>query len=103
MPHDVKSIFAEYFARVYFFVTIRMFSCNGEEVKRLQFRNGGNYTGVLREGSFEMFGERVIKLGTNMYVLLHTVLTTIDLPGLTPTETTKFSTISSTVVNGHIL
>nr|XP_046171801.1 LOW QUALITY PROTEIN: protein OSCP1-like [Oncorhynchus gorbuscha] len=46
---------------------IRMFSCNGEEVKRLQFRNGGNYTGVLREGSFEMFGERVIKLGTNMY------------------------------------
>uniref|UniRef100_A0A8C7VGP5 Organic solute carrier partner 1 n=1 Tax=Oncorhynchus mykiss TaxID=8022 RepID=A0A8C7VGP5_ONCMY len=46
---------------------IRMFSCNGEEVKRLQFRNGGNYTSVLREGSFEMFGERVIKLGTNMY------------------------------------
>uniref|UniRef100_A0A674B3T0 Organic solute carrier partner 1 n=1 Tax=Salmo trutta TaxID=8032 RepID=A0A674B3T0_SALTR len=54
---------------------IRMFSCNGEEVKRLQFRNGGNYTGVLREGSFEMFGERVIKLGTNMYVLLHTINT----------------------------
>uniref|UniRef100_A0A8C7FH31 Organic solute carrier partner 1 n=1 Tax=Oncorhynchus kisutch TaxID=8019 RepID=A0A8C7FH31_ONCKI len=46
---------------------IRMFSCNGEEVKRLQVRNGGNYTSVLREGSFEMFGERVIKLGTNMY------------------------------------
>uniref|UniRef100_A0A4W5MH67 Organic solute carrier partner 1 n=1 Tax=Hucho hucho TaxID=62062 RepID=A0A4W5MH67_9TELE len=46
---------------------IRMFSCNGEEVKRLQFRNGGNYTSVLGEGSFEMFGERVIKLGTNMY------------------------------------
>uniref|UniRef100_A0A8C8HC07 Organic solute carrier partner 1 n=1 Tax=Oncorhynchus tshawytscha TaxID=74940 RepID=A0A8C8HC07_ONCTS len=46
---------------------IRMFSCNGKEVKRLQVRNGGNYTSVLREGSFEMFGERVIKLGTNMY------------------------------------
>uniref|UniRef100_A0AAY5JW66 Organic solute carrier partner 1 n=1 Tax=Esox lucius TaxID=8010 RepID=A0AAY5JW66_ESOLU len=48
---------------------IRMFSCSGEEVKKLQFRNGGNYTSALREGSFEMFGERVIKLGTNMLVL----------------------------------
>ncbi|KAM6967755.1 protein OSCP1 isoform 2-T2 [Aplochiton taeniatus] len=46
---------------------IRLFSCNGEEVKRQQFRNGGNYAGVLREGSFDMFGDRVIKLGTNMY------------------------------------
>ncbi|XP_071760663.1 protein OSCP1 isoform X1 [Centroberyx gerrardi] len=46
---------------------IRMFSCTGEEVSRLQFHNGGNYTSALREGSFEMFGDRVIKLGTNMY------------------------------------
>uniref|UniRef100_A0A8C7W8W9 Uncharacterized protein n=1 Tax=Oncorhynchus mykiss TaxID=8022 RepID=A0A8C7W8W9_ONCMY len=40
-----------------------MFSCNGEEVKRLQFRNGGNYT------------KRVIKLGTNMYSVSHPVET----------------------------
>ncbi|XP_028984958.1 protein OSCP1 isoform X1 [Betta splendens] len=46
---------------------IRMFSCTGEEVTRLQFNNGGNYTAGLREGSFEMFGDRVTKLGTNMY------------------------------------
>ncbi|XP_061106904.1 protein OSCP1 isoform X2 [Conger conger] len=46
---------------------IRMFSCTGEEVRRLQFPSGGGYTGALREGSFQMFGERVIKLGTNMY------------------------------------
>lgn len=44
----------------------RMFSCNGEETKRIQFRDGGNYTAALREGSFELFGDRVIKLGTNM-------------------------------------
>lgn len=43
-----------------------MFSCVGEEVKRLQFQGGGNYNASLREGSFEMYGDRVIKLGTNM-------------------------------------
>lgn len=43
-----------------------MFSCTGEELARLQFSNGGNYTAALREGSFEIFGDRVTKLGTNM-------------------------------------
>ncbi|KAJ8289522.1 hypothetical protein GJAV_G00002280 [Gymnothorax javanicus] len=47
--------------------SIRILSCTGDEVKRLQFPNGGSYSSALREGSFEMFGERVIKLGTNMY------------------------------------
>uniref|UniRef100_A0A8D3C7P9 Organic solute carrier partner 1 n=1 Tax=Scophthalmus maximus TaxID=52904 RepID=A0A8D3C7P9_SCOMX len=46
---------------------IRMFSCAGEETNRLQFTNGGNYTAAVREGSFEIFGDRVTKLGTNMY------------------------------------
>ncbi|KAI3361226.1 hypothetical protein L3Q82_013423 [Scortum barcoo] len=46
---------------------IRMFSCSGEEVARLKFNNGGNYTAALQEGSFEIFGDRVTKLGTNMY------------------------------------
>uniref|UniRef100_A0AAY5ECA6 Organic solute carrier partner 1 n=1 Tax=Electrophorus electricus TaxID=8005 RepID=A0AAY5ECA6_ELEEL len=46
---------------------IRMFSCNGDEVKRIQFRDDGNYSAALREGSFDLFGDRVIKLGTNMY------------------------------------
>ncbi|XP_028836903.1 protein OSCP1 isoform X2 [Denticeps clupeoides] len=54
---------------------IRMFTCNGEEVKRVQFRNGGNYTSALREGSFELFGDRVIKLGTNMYSISRPVET----------------------------
>uniref|UniRef100_A0A665T9B8 Organic solute carrier partner 1 n=1 Tax=Echeneis naucrates TaxID=173247 RepID=A0A665T9B8_ECHNA len=46
---------------------IRMFSCTGEEVNRLQFNNGGSYSAAIREGSFEIFGDRVTKLGTNMY------------------------------------
>ncbi|XP_062255419.1 protein OSCP1 isoform X1 [Platichthys flesus] len=46
---------------------IRMFSCTGEEVNRLKFTNGGNYAAATREGSFEIFGDRVTKLGTNMY------------------------------------
>lgn len=44
----------------------RMFNCTGEEVNRLQFTNGGNYTAAVREGSFEIFGDRFTKLGTNM-------------------------------------
>ena len=51
---------------VFVFLITRMFSCTGEEVSRLQFPSGGNYSSPLREGSFDMFGDRVIKLGTNM-------------------------------------
>uniref|UniRef100_A0A3B3ZDW0 Uncharacterized protein n=1 Tax=Periophthalmus magnuspinnatus TaxID=409849 RepID=A0A3B3ZDW0_9GOBI len=54
---------------------IRIFSCTGEEVNRLQFTNGGNYTSALREGSFEIFGDRVTKLGTNMYSVCRPVET----------------------------
>lgn len=44
----------------------RMYSCTGEEMSRLQFNNGGIYAAALCEGSFELFGDRVTKLGTNM-------------------------------------
>ncbi|XP_032304854.1 protein OSCP1 isoform X1 [Coturnix japonica] len=46
---------------------IRMFNCNGDEVKRTEFTTGGNYVAPQREGSFELYGDRVLKLGTNMY------------------------------------
>ncbi|XP_028675070.1 protein OSCP1 isoform X2 [Erpetoichthys calabaricus] len=46
---------------------IRIFNCNGEELKRTEFPSGGHYTSSLREGSFDLYGDRVIKLGTNMY------------------------------------
>ncbi|KAM9805771.1 protein OSCP1 [Syngnathus typhle] len=57
--------------------SIRMYSCTGEETGRLQFRNGGNYTAAVCEGSFELFGDRVTKLGTNMYSVCRPVETHI--------------------------
>ncbi|XP_070292087.1 protein OSCP1 isoform X3 [Salvelinus sp. IW2-2015] len=46
---------------------IRMFSSNGKEWKRWEFPTGGRYTSSIRVGSFERFGDRVIRIGTNMY------------------------------------
>ncbi|KAM8790069.1 protein OSCP1 isoform 2-T2 [Rhynchonycteris naso] len=46
---------------------IRMFNKKGEEMKRVEFQHGGNYVTASKEGSFELHGDRVLKLGTNMY------------------------------------
>ncbi|XP_019582101.2 protein OSCP1 isoform X2 [Rhinolophus sinicus] len=46
---------------------IRMFNTKGEEVKRVEFQHSGNYVAATKEGSFELYGDRVLKLGTNMY------------------------------------
>lgn len=46
---------------------IRVFNDKGDEVKRMEFRHGGDYVAAHKEGSFELYGDRVLKLGTNMY------------------------------------
>lgn len=46
---------------------IRVFSVKGKEVKKMKFRHGGDYVAAQKEGSFELYGDRVLKLGTNMY------------------------------------
>ncbi|XP_076790331.1 protein OSCP1 isoform X4 [Arvicanthis niloticus] len=46
---------------------IRVFNDKGEEVKRMEFQHGGDYVAALKEGSFELYGDRALKLGTNMY------------------------------------
>ncbi|XP_019285792.1 protein OSCP1 isoform X1 [Panthera pardus] len=46
---------------------IRMFDSKGKEVKKVEFKHGGNYVTAPKEGSFELYGDRVLKLGTNMY------------------------------------
>ncbi|XP_051843667.1 protein OSCP1 isoform X2 [Antechinus flavipes] len=46
---------------------IRMFNNKGEEVKRMEFKHGGHYVRAESEGSFELSGDRVLTLGTNMY------------------------------------
>lgn len=45
---------------------IRVFNDKGDEVKRMEFRHGGDYVAAHKEGSFELYGDRVLKLGTNM-------------------------------------
>uniref|UniRef100_A0A8C9XC78 Organic solute carrier partner 1 n=1 Tax=Sander lucioperca TaxID=283035 RepID=A0A8C9XC78_SANLU len=71
---------------------IRMFSCTGEEVTRLQFNNGGNYTAALREGSFEIFRDRVTKLGTNMYSVSRPVETHMSGTSKNSAQHTKVNT-----------
>ncbi|XP_029360620.1 protein OSCP1 isoform X1 [Echeneis naucrates] len=68
---------------------IRMFSCTGEEVNRLQFNNGGSYSAAIREGSFEIFGDRVTKLGTNMYSVTRPVETHMSGTSKNSTQHTK--------------
>ncbi|MXQ80458.1 hypothetical protein E5288_WYG006145 [Bos mutus] len=46
---------------------IRTFNNKGKEVKRTEFKHGGSYVAAPKEGSLELYGDRVLKLGTNMY------------------------------------
>ncbi|KAL4657562.1 protein OSCP1 isoform X2 [Arapaima gigas] len=71
---------------------IRMFNCSGDEVKKVQFHNAGNYASALREGSFEMYGERVIKLGTNMYSVSRPVETHMSGTSKNSAQHTKVNT-----------
>ncbi|KAI4549766.1 hypothetical protein MG293_002096 [Ovis ammon polii] len=46
---------------------IRTFNNKGKEVKKTEFKHGGSYVAALKAGSLELYGDRVLKLGTNMY------------------------------------
>uniref|UniRef100_A0A3P9J1T0 Organic solute carrier partner 1a n=1 Tax=Oryzias latipes TaxID=8090 RepID=A0A3P9J1T0_ORYLA len=46
---------------------IRLFSVKGREVSRCEFPSGGSYSSAVREGSFDLHGDRVLRLGVNMY------------------------------------
>ncbi|XP_044028872.1 protein OSCP1a isoform X6 [Siniperca chuatsi] len=50
---------------------IRTFDRKGREVRRSEFPTGGSYTSPIREGSFELHGDRVIRLGLNIYTVNH--------------------------------
>ncbi|XP_072304408.1 protein OSCP1a [Eucyclogobius newberryi] len=45
---------------------IRTFDCRGREVQRCEFPTGGDFTSPIREGSFDICGDRVLNLGRNM-------------------------------------
>ncbi|XP_039977933.1 protein OSCP1a [Xiphias gladius] len=50
---------------------IRTFGSTGREVRRSEFPTGGSYSSPIREGCFELHGDRVIRLGMNMYTVNH--------------------------------
>ncbi|XP_061452414.1 protein OSCP1 isoform X3 [Rhineura floridana] len=54
---------------------IRLFNSKGDEIQRAEFIHGGNYQLPYREGSFDLHGDRVIKLGTNIYSISRPVET----------------------------
>lgn len=68
---------------------IRMFNFSGEEVKRVEFLNGGSYSSPMREGSYDLYGDRVLKLGTNMYSVSRPVETHMSGTSKTSASHTK--------------
>ncbi|XP_071356933.1 protein OSCP1a [Trachinotus anak] len=50
---------------------IKTFDSKGREVRRSEFPTGGSYSSPIREGCFELHGDRVIRLGMNMYTVNH--------------------------------
>ncbi|XP_042363145.1 protein OSCP1a [Plectropomus leopardus] len=50
---------------------IRAFDNKGRELRRSEFPTGGSYTSPIRKGCFELHGDRVLKLGMNMYTVNH--------------------------------
>ncbi|XP_074073655.1 protein OSCP1 [Macrotis lagotis] len=57
---------------------IRMFNNKGEEVKRVEFKHGGHYDSAQKEGSFDLYGDRLLTLGTNMYSISRPVETHVS-------------------------
>ncbi|XP_053344325.1 protein OSCP1a [Clarias gariepinus] len=46
---------------------IRYYNSRGRVVRRREFVSGGRYTSSVRDASFDVSGDRVTRLGTNMY------------------------------------
>ncbi|XP_039183472.1 protein OSCP1 isoform X3 [Crotalus tigris] len=57
---------------------IRLFNSKGDEIQRIEFSSGGNYVLPYREGSFDLHGDRVIRLGTNIYSISRPVETDVS-------------------------
>ncbi|XP_041867217.1 protein OSCP1-like [Melanotaenia boesemani] len=67
---------------------IRIFDVRGREVKRREFPTGGRHSSAVRPGCFDLHGDRVIKLGLNMYTVDHPEETrACQTPGAKPDDT----------------
>ncbi|XP_061839161.1 protein OSCP1a isoform X1 [Nerophis lumbriciformis] len=49
--------------------TIRIFDTKGRKVRQSHFPSGGSYSVANKEGSFGLHGDRVLRLGMNMYTV----------------------------------
>ncbi|XP_012713356.2 protein OSCP1 isoform X1 [Fundulus heteroclitus] len=64
---------------------IRTFDLRGREVSRSEFPPGGSFSGSVGDGSFELNGDRVLRLGRNLYRAEHPEETqTSRTPGAQP-------------------
>ncbi|XP_054910960.1 protein OSCP1-like [Poeciliopsis prolifica] len=71
---------------------IRTFDPRGREVGRSEFPPGGTYSGSVGEGSFELSGDRVLKLGQNLYQSKRPEETqTSRTPGAQPDRTNRLA------------
>ncbi|XP_032084024.1 protein OSCP1 isoform X1 [Thamnophis elegans] len=57
---------------------IRLYNNKEDEIQRIEFSSGGNYVLPYREGSFDLHGDRVIRLGTNIYSISRPVETDVS-------------------------
>ncbi|XP_022104427.1 protein OSCP1-like [Acanthaster planci] len=60
--------------------SIRYYDESGLHIKTTEFPSGSKYQASLLEGSVDMKGDRVIKLGTNMYNTVRPTDTTVSSP-----------------------
>ncbi|XP_043854667.1 protein OSCP1 isoform X2 [Dromiciops gliroides] len=74
---------------------IRMFNNKGEEVKRVEFKHGGHFERAQSEGSFDLYGDRVLTLGKNMYSISRPVETHVSGPSKNSALNTTKESIAS--------
>ncbi|XP_031569367.1 protein OSCP1-like [Actinia tenebrosa] len=73
---------------------IRYFGDNGQVTKTMHFSSGCQHHLTDKPGSFELLGDRVIKLGTNMYTVSRSIETSVA----SSSQNVKQNTTSSTSV-----
>ncbi|XP_061737509.1 protein OSCP1a isoform X2 [Nerophis ophidion] len=49
--------------------SIRIFDTKGRKVREVHFPSGGSYSAANKEGSFGLHGDRVLRLGMNIYTV----------------------------------
>ncbi|XP_027720595.1 protein OSCP1 isoform X1 [Vombatus ursinus] len=81
---------------------IRMFNDKGEEVKRVEFKHGGQYVRAQSEGSFDLYGDRVLTLGTNIYSVSRPVETHVSGASKNSALNTKESTAPNSLAKEEL-